>query len=72
MQIHTLLALAFAPLVPSEEVLETIVDDDLLLLFLDAAKARVGLESRKPGVGHGGGRRRMKARQPISARGRRN
>ena len=64
--------LAFALLVPGEDVLEAVVDDDLLLVLLDAAETRVGLESRKAGVGHDGGRRRRGMRQPIRTRGRRN
>lgn len=38
-----------------EDVLEAFVDDDLVLFFAYASEARVGFESGKAGVRHGGG-----------------
>ncbi len=39
-----------------EDVLEPLVDDDLVLVLLDAPEAGVCPETGETGIGHGGGR----------------
>ena len=56
------------PALVIEDVLESLVDDDFVLVLFDTPKAGVCLETGETGIGHGGGREQDGVVQPISTR----